>query len=235
MNQIAPLKHLKNSQIILTAGSLITLVVLIFGGYVGLALGLGFTGHIVAKTLPYAVFILSVLASVILFTLRKRFDIGWEDLGVVKPTKRLTHLLWQVPTLLVLLVLVQVLFGVLVLGGQNPADSSSGWDKENLSFAPQVVLFISTAVLTPVWEELFFRGFVWNWLSRRLSIVMTAVVSALIFAVCHGVPVLLPYMVTLGLGLGYLRWFHRSIWGNLVFHLVLNTMVAGSALLVLGS
>lgn len=235
MNQIAPLKHLKNSQIILTAGSLITLVVLVFGGYVGLALGLGFTGNIVAKTLPYAVLVFSALAPVILCVLRNRFDMGWEDLGVVKPAKRLIHLLWQVPILLVLLVLVQVLFGVLVLDGQNPADSSPSWDKANLSFAPQVVLFISTAVLTPVWEELFFRGFVWNWLSRRLSIVMTAVVSALIFAVFHSVPVLLPYMLTLGLGLGYLRWFHRSIWGNLVFHLVLNTVVAGSALLVLGS
>lgn len=231
MNQNLLSEHLKTSQILLTAGIIITLTALIFGGYLLLALGLRITGETVSSTLPYAILLFSVLVPVALLILRRKFGLGWGDLGVVRPSKRLVHLFWQIPAAFVVVVTVQVLFVTLVLGGQNPTGSSSVDDMSGIPFASQLALFISMAVLTPFWEELFFRGFLWNWLSRSLSPVVVVVLTALVFAVCHGVPVLLPYMVTVGLCLGYLRWFHRSIWGSLAFHMVLNTMISGVALL----
>lgn len=50
--------------------------------------------------------------------------------------------------------------------------------------------------------------------------------SSLLFAVAHGAPVLLPYMVTLGLCLGLISAFHRNIWASIIAHTTLNASVS---------
>jgi len=56
------------------------------------------------------------------------------------------------------------------------------------------------------------------------------VISALTFAAAHGIPLLLPYMMVLGVSLALLREFHRNLWAPLAMHCILNT-IASSAIL----
>jgi len=53
-----------------------------------------------------------------------------------------------------------------------------------------LVTLVDTVVLTPVFEELVFRGLLFATLGRRLRPAVAAVVSAAVFALAHGYGVL---------------------------------------------
>ena len=81
-----------------------------------------------------------------------------------------------------------------------------------------VFTFQALAVVTPVVEEVFFRGFVFAGLAPRLGVVQAMVVSSVVFSVFHlGVGVFIPIFVT-GLLLAWL--YHRtgSLWPGVLAH-----------------
>ena len=83
-----------------------------------------------------------------------------------------------------------------------------------------VFTFQALAVVTPVTEEVFFRGFVFSGLVPRLGVGWAMVASAMIFSLAHllaGVGVLIPIFVT---GLLLVWLYHRtgSLWPSIVAH-----------------
>ena len=81
-----------------------------------------------------------------------------------------------------------------------------------------VFTFQALAVVTPVVEEVFFRGFVFAGLAPRLGVVQAMVVSSVVFSVFHlDVGVFIPIFVT-GLLLAWL--YHRtgSLWPGVLAH-----------------
>lgn len=48
-------------------------------------------------------------------------------------------------------------------------------------------------------------------------------VQLLVFALCHGVPILLPYLLALGICLALLREFHGNLWGSFALHMTINS------------
>lgn len=91
--------------------------------------------------------------------------------------------------------------------------------------------FLAVAGLTPFWEEMLFRGMIQGSIRARFGRLAGVVMSALVFAVAHGIPIMLPYMLILGLSLALLREFHKSLWAPLVMHCTLN-VVASSAIVI---
>ncbi len=78
--------------------------------------------------------------------------------------------------------------------------------------------FQAIAVVTPITEELFFRGFVFSGLLHRFGLVKAIVLSAAIFSAFHlSVGVLIPVFVT-GLLLAVLYHKTRSIWPCILVH-----------------
>ena len=84
----------------------------------------------------------------------------------------------------------------------------------------------------PFGEELLFRGVLYTWL-RRWGVVVALVVSALTFGLDHGLNVVFPATVVLGvlLALAYER--SGSIWPGVVAHLFYNLLVFSAARLLL--
>ena len=81
-----------------------------------------------------------------------------------------------------------------------------------------VLTFQALAVVTPVVEEVFFRGFVFAGLAPRLGVGWAMVVSSVVFSVFHlDVGVFIPIFVT-GLLLAWL--YHRtgSLWPGVLAH-----------------
>ena len=78
--------------------------------------------------------------------------------------------------------------------------------------------FQAIAVVTPITEELFFRGFVFSGLLHRFGLVKAIVLSAAIFSAFHlSVGVVIPVFVT-GLLLGVLYHKTGSIWPCILAH-----------------
>jgi membrane protease YdiL (CAAX protease family) len=88
-----------------------------------------------------------------------------------------------------------------------------------------LALFAITAiVVAPLFEETFFRGFLFQGLARSWGVVAGAVVSAIVFALAHQqLSVIVPFFV-LGLLLAWVFYRTRSLWANIVLHASFNAV-----------
>lgn len=90
------------------------------------------------------------------------------------------------------------------------------------------VLFLTVGVLTPIAEELFFRGALMGWMMlRRFPRWTVILLPALLFAVMHLNPVGMLPIFFLALLLGYLRWATGSLWSSVGLHICNNLLVLG--------
>lgn len=89
-------------------------------------------------------------------------------------------------------------------------------------------LFLTVGVLTPIAEELFFRGALMGWMMlRRFPRWAVILLPALLFAVMHLNPVGMLPIFFLALLLGYLRWASGSLWPSVGLHICNNLLVLG--------
>lgn len=86
------------------------------------------------------------------------------------------------------------------------------------------LLLLFGAVLTPIGEELLFRGVSFGWL-RRWGFALAAVVSSVIFGLAHGVNAVLPAAILLGLVHAWLYERSGSLWPAVISHAVNNGIV----------
>lgn len=98
-----------------------------------------------------------------------------------------------------------------------------------------VLLALMVAVGAPFAEELTFRGLLWSGLAKRGARPWIAVaVSAVAFAVMHFEPQRLLVLVTIGAGLGIVRWRTGSLGACIVAHAV-NNLPGAIGILLLAS
>lgn len=95
-----------------------------------------------------------------------------------------------------------------------------------------LLVLVFGAVLTPVAEELMFRGVLYGAL-RRYGIVAATIVSALLFGLAHGFTIVFPVAVMLGALNALLYERAGSIWPSVVAHAVHNALGFSIAALVL--
>jgi membrane protease YdiL (CAAX protease family) len=79
------------------------------------------------------------------------------------------------------------------------------------------------AVVAPFAEEVLFRGLIFGGLAQRMPLAAAAAISAVLFALSHGLGVVAPIFV-LGLGLAYVYARTGTIWAPMVTHAVVNAI-----------
>ncbi|WP_342025084.1 CPBP family intramembrane glutamic endopeptidase [Arthrobacter citreus] len=196
------------------------------------ALGLSGVVHFTLESLLPAVLV-SVTAAAMLAVyvhLVRRNSLTPADLGFRRPGLRMLHLLWQIPAAVMACLLAQGLFlGLLSLisidtsvaqSTNDPLDDIGG-----LSPVLTAAVVLVIAVLTPLWEEVLFRGAILDGLSRRFRPVPAVILSAALFAAVHLVLVGFAYLFMLGVMLAWLRRFHRNIWAPVLLHAANNALV----------
>ena len=118
-----------------------------------------------------------------------------------------------------------VVYGVLV--GLADADFLSPPDiSSDIVFPGMAAVFTFQAlvVVTPVVEEVFFRGFIYSGLVPRLGIGWAIVASAVVFSLFHlAIGVLIPIFVT-GLLFAWLYQRTGSLWPSIVAHAGQNAL-----------
>jgi membrane protease YdiL (CAAX protease family) len=198
---------------------------------VGVILALGLPG-IIEFTLESLLLVLltSVTAAAILalyLHLVRRNHLTPGDLGFQRPTPRLFHLLWQIPATIIICALMQALsLGLLTLTGIDTTSAGATDDPlTDIAGLPAFFAVISVlvvAVLTPLWEEVLFRGAFLDGLSQRFRPTVAIILSAALFAAIHIVPLSFAYLFTLGISLALLRRFHQNLWAPILLHAANN-------------
>lgn len=90
--------------------------------------------------------------------------------------------------------------------------------------------FIAIAVVTPIGEELLFRGVIQPKLGRMLEPREALIVQAAVFSAMHLQPVILVTHFFMGLGFGFLRQRTRSIFPGILLHAAWNAFVLWASL-----
>jgi uncharacterized protein len=89
-------------------------------------------------------------------------------------------------------------------------------------------MMILGALVVPLAEELLFRGMLYTWL-RRWGVAVAVGVSAIVFGLFHGVSVVLPAAVLLGVLTALIYEKSGSIWPAVMVHVANNAIVFGIA------
>jgi membrane protease YdiL (CAAX protease family) len=169
---------------------------------------------------------LSLLA-VVYYRIVRLGVLTWEQLGLT--TVRLADrirlgLVGGVIIVAVAAVIEQVLnaFGV----PQTQAEMFSG--VKSATLGQFIGVLLAVAVVAPICEEIFFRGYVFTAVNRTRGWPLAFASSSVLFAVSHlNLQALLPILV-IGIGLCFLYWRTTSLVPSIVAHM-LNNAVALSA------
>lgn len=88
--------------------------------------------------------------------------------------------------------------------------------------APQLVMIYSIALMPAIFEELAFRGILYQYLSSILHERMVVLVTACMFAALHLNFLSLIWLLPFGIFVGFLRRKYNTIWYGIIFHFVFN-------------
>jgi membrane protease YdiL (CAAX protease family) len=126
-------------------------------------------------------------------------------------------------------------FLIKVVGFKKALPLSLAGPEGTGSSAVLIVIFVLTMVpVAPLWEEAFFRGWLWTGLRRRLSWAGTVAVTTVPWMLLHAQPDA-PYqglfLLPLGVGVIMARQCCGSVCAAMIFH-GFNNLLASFPLLV---
>jgi uncharacterized protein len=111
----------------------------------------------------------------------------------------------------------------------------SSWREESISRGieqagqshPVLLLlqWITIGLIGPIAEEILFRGYLQGWLTKHVGAVAGVGASAMLFALFHIDVALFPGLFLLGVVMGWLRVWTKTLWAPIMFH-CLNNAVA---------
>ena len=95
--------------------------------------------------------------------------------------------------------------------------------QQNITFFTVLIAFLSAAVISPIYEEIFYRGFLYRWLRTRLGLVGAILLSSFIFMIAH-IPTYNVMPVNFFSGIIFALAYERtnSIWPSIIIHGLTN-------------
>ncbi|MFB1051264.1 lysostaphin resistance A-like protein [Paraliobacillus sp. JSM ZJ581] len=101
--------------------------------------------------------------------------------------KRFSENNWKIIILFSIIVMIGVvIISVLTSFIENSLENSKTEAmQQNITFFTVFISFVSAAIISPIYEEIFYRGFLYRWLRTRLGFTRAILLSSLIFTVIH--------------------------------------------------
>ena len=99
---------------------------------------------------------------------------------------------------------------------------NKGTNSENISFW---IIFISSGIIGPIYEEILFRYIFYDRLKNRFSIRKSIFVSSLIFGIMHLQPIKSMYAFILGIFLSFIYERKKNIIAPILIHISANSIV----------
>lgn len=103
-------------------------------------------------------------------------------------------------------------------------DISAGYKEATDNFYGSIlaVEIIGSGILTPILEELVFRGIIYGRLRRMMGVFSSVILSSLLFAMIHLNIVQFPYAFLIGIVLAVFVELSKSVWCSILGHVVAN-------------
>lgn len=85
-----------------------------------------------------------------------------------------------------------------------------------------VMVMLSVIIFAPFIEEILFRGLIINELKSKIPLILVIPIQALMFGVIHGNWLQIAYAFILGILLGLVSIWSRSVWTGIILHMSMN-------------
>lgn len=149
--------------------------------------------------------------------------ISWTDVGVKGFPARDW---WRI----VLWILVLIVFSVTAVYltsflGNTVENSKTESLQQNVTLFTIIIGIISAGIVSPFYEEIFYRGFIYRWLRTRVGMRWAIVISSLIFTLAH-FPTMNAMPVNFISGVVFAWTYERtgSVVPGMIVHGVFNTI-----------
>jgi hypothetical protein len=152
----------------------------------------------------------------------------WFNVGVLEQFRKVRF------KLLVMFVLMAVLISLLILPIIDPIDFVRKLSQQQLTIkkfdfalltAPrinEIIYFFLMVIITPIVEEIVYRGFLFNLLLKKYSVKIAFIASSLIFALIHLRFAGIGFLFLYGLFLGYAYFKTKSLIAPILAHFTIN-------------
>lgn len=161
-----------------------------------------------------------------------RYRVGWERLGLRQFDVAFGCLLSA--ALFALSYAIRFCYSLVALLLGLQIQPQQVIERLDTSVAGFPLTFFAVAILAPVAEEIFFRGFLYGGLRRRIGVIGAMIASTIFFTALHfSIDVFIP-LFFLGLFLAWLYEKTGSLYPGIILH-ASNNAVALIALLILQS
>ncbi|PKK98474.1 MAG: hypothetical protein CVV57_07125 [Tenericutes bacterium HGW-Tenericutes-2] len=88
--------------------------------------------------------------------------------------------------------------------------------------APFIVIILAVVIVAPLFEEIMFRGIVFDSLSKRMNVYISIIIAGLFFGIYHMNIFQGTYATLIGIVMGFSLVWTKSIWAPMIIHFVNN-------------
>ena len=164
-----------------------------------------------------------LLLGVYIIALRPK-QLSWQEVGIrIFPMKD-----WGLIIAYSIFVLIGAVFYVLLIDflGFSWENSKTESLQQNITVFSVLIAFISAAIISPIYEEIFYRGFLYRWLRTRIGLTGGLLLSSLIFSVAH-IPTynVMPVNFLSGMIFAYAYERTNSILPSILIHGITNGLM----------
>ncbi|WP_121615414.1 CPBP family intramembrane glutamic endopeptidase [Virgibacillus halodenitrificans] len=147
--------------------------------------------------------------------------LSWSEVGVQAFAARY----WK----MIIVFSVILLFGAVLIVvltsfvGNTWENSKTAAIQQRVTFISFLIAFISAAIISPIYEEIFYRGFLYRWLRTRIGLLGAILLSSIIFTAIH-IPTYNAMPVNFFSGVIFAVAYERtgSIWPSVIIHGLTN-------------
>ena len=182
-----------------------------------------FKDELYAGTLMGLTIAIVIIIGVYFIALRPR-KLSWREVGI-RPFDKKD---WKLIILLSILLLAGaiIVMSLTSLIGNSYENGKTEAIQKNLAIHTIIIAFISAAIISPVYEEIFYRGFLYRWLRTRLGLIAALILSSLIFTIVH-IPTYNVMPVNFLSGVIFAWAYERtsSVWPPVIIHGLTNGLM----------
>ncbi|AWE07122.1 CPBP family intramembrane metalloprotease [Lysinibacillus sp. 2017] len=150
--------------------------------------------------------------------------LSWGEVGI----KRFMWRDWKTIIIYSVILLIGAVIIVVLTSfiGNTWENSKTESLQRNVSFFTVFIAFVSAAIISPIYEEIFYRGFLYRWLRTRMGLIGAILLSSMIFTIVH-IPTYNVMPVNFFSGIIFALAYERtnSIWPSVLIHGITNGLM----------
>ncbi|MDA1764327.1 type II CAAX endopeptidase family protein [Bacillus cereus] len=179
-----------------------------------------FNNELYSGTLTGLTIAIVLVLGVYFMVLRPK-KVSWSEVGI----RSFSIKSWKFILLLTIMLIVGDVIVMVLTSfiGNSYENSKTEAIQQSVNFFTVLIAFVSAAIISPIYEEIFYRGFLYRWLRTRFGMIGAILLSSLIFTIVH-IPTYNAMPVNFLSGIVFAWAYERtnSIWPSVIIHGLTN-------------